>query len=113
MAARSAKRAGPLNLLKLLSGAERKTILFFMFYVYVLQSKKDKKRYIGFSADLKKRINEHNKGRVKITKNRLPLELIYYEAFKDKEAACRQELFYKTGQGRRILKKRLNFLGNN
>jgi putative endonuclease len=30
--------------------------------------------------DLKRRINEHNSGRVDSTKDRLPLKLIYYEA---------------------------------
>ena len=81
-----------------------------MFYVYILQSKKDKKLYTGFSKNLKERIEQHKKGRVEITKNRLPVELVYYEAFKDERAARRQELFYKTGQGRRILKKRLDFI---
>ena len=32
-------------------------------YVYVLESLKDGDRYIGFSKNLKKRIEEHNKGR--------------------------------------------------
>jgi putative endonuclease len=81
-----------------------------MFYIYILQSKKDKKLYTGFSKNLRERVQQHNKGRVKITKNRLPMELVYYEAFKDETAARRQELFYKTGQGRRILKKRLYFI---
>jgi len=81
-----------------------------MFYVYVLKSEKDNKLYTGFSIDLKKRIEEHNKGKVKITKVRRPLTLVYYEAFLDEKAARRQELFYKTGQGRRILKKRLSFV---
>ncbi|MDD2753784.1 MAG: GIY-YIG nuclease family protein [Candidatus Portnoybacteria bacterium] len=81
-----------------------------MFYVYVLKSEKDGNCYTGFSIDLKKRVEEHNKGRVEITKNRRPLLLVYYEAFLDEKAARRQELFYKTGQGRRILKKRLSFI---
>ncbi|MCX6730044.1 MAG: GIY-YIG nuclease family protein [Candidatus Portnoybacteria bacterium] len=81
-----------------------------MFYVYILQSKKDKKLYTGFSKDLKARLGQHNEGKVKITKNRLPMELVYYEAFKDERAARCQELFYKTGQGRRILQKRLYFI---
>ncbi len=78
-----------------------------MFYVYVLQSKKDRQRYIGFSADLKKRLSQHKSGKVVATKRRLPVELIYYEAFKSEKKAREQELFYKTGQGRRILNKRL------
>lgn len=81
-----------------------------MFYMYVLQSNKDKRLYVGFSADLKKRIEAHNLGKVEATKNRRPLELVYYEAFKNEKAAREQELFYKTGQGRRILNKRLSFL---
>jgi len=81
----------------------------FMYYVYVLYSVKDGRRYIGFSADLKRRVEDHYRGRVKITKNRRPLKLIYYEAFINESSAKRQELFYKTGQGRRILNKRLDF----
>lgn len=81
-----------------------------MYYVYILYNKKDNKFYIGYSADLKKRIEDHYNGKVEITKNRRPLKLVYYEAFIDNGAARRQELYYKTGQGRRILKKRLNFL---
>ena len=78
-----------------------------MFYVYVLKSHKDKHFYIGYTIDLKRRLNEHQKGTVQSTKGRLPIELVYYEAFKYEQDAKNQELFYKTGQGRRILKERL------
>ena len=78
-----------------------------MFYVYILQSKKDKRLYIGYSKDLQRRIKEHNEGKVKATQNRLPMELIYYEAYKYEKIAKKQEMFYKTGQGRRVLKKRV------
>ncbi len=81
-----------------------------MFYTYVLYSKKDHKLYIGYSADLKTRISKHLNGQVNITKNRLPLILVYYESFINEQAAREQELFYKTGQGRRVLKNRLKFL---
>ncbi len=94
---------------KPLSEAEprERLIIQNMYYVYVLKSKKDSRFYIGFSTDLKQRLKEHNEGKVKSTKSRRPLELVYYEAYKDENKARRQELFYKTGQGRRILKKRL------
>jgi len=81
-----------------------------MHYVYILYSEKDKKLYTGYSANLKERVENHLKGKVQITKNRLPLKLVYYEAFIDELAARQQEVFYKTGQGRRILKNRLKFL---
>lgn len=78
-----------------------------MFYVYILESLKDGKHYIGFTEDIERRIKEHSNGEVESTRIRRPLELVYYEAFKYEEDARKQELFYKTGQGRRILKKRL------
>lgn len=78
-----------------------------MFYVYVLKSLKDKKFYIGRTNNLKERLKQHNRGETTSTKVRRPLELVYYEAFKYKKDAQEQELFYKTGQGRRVLKSRL------
>jgi putative endonuclease len=50
-----------------------------MFFVYILISKKDNKRYIGMTSDLNRRLFEHNTGLVKSTKNRTPLELVYFE----------------------------------
>ncbi len=78
-----------------------------MYYVYVLKSHKDRQMYIGYTVDLRRRIKEHESGHVQSTKGRLPVELVYYEAFKYVRDAKAQELFYKTGQGRRILKARL------
>ena len=56
-----------------------------MFYVYILQSLKDEKFYIGSSGDLKRRMDEHGKGKVASTKNRRPLKLVCYEAYLTKE----------------------------
>ena len=79
-----------------------------MFYfTYVLASKLDGNLYVGFTNDLKARINRHNKGEVHATKNRRPLELIYYEACKNKENAIKREKYFKTGFGRRFLKERI------
>lgn len=78
-----------------------------MFYTYVLKSKKDNKIYIGFTSDLKKRIGEHINGDVEAIRNRRPLELIYYEACKNKDKALEREKYFKTGFGRRFLKKRI------
>ncbi|MFA4890231.1 MAG: GIY-YIG nuclease family protein [Candidatus Paceibacterota bacterium] len=78
-----------------------------MFYTYILQSQKDKKFYIGFSENLKQRFIEHSNGLVDATKNRWPLELVYYEACLDKQSALKREKYFKTGFGRRFLKNRL------
>lgn len=82
------------------------------FYVYVLFSLKDKSFYIGFSANLILRIQDHFAGKVVSTKDRLPLKLIYYEAFVNKKDAKKRERFLKSGSGHKFLKKQLvNCLG--
>lgn len=53
-----------------------------MYYVYILKSKIDNELYIGSTNDLKRRLSEHNAGKVMSTKARVPFNLIYYEAFK-------------------------------
>jgi putative endonuclease len=77
-----------------------------MFYTYVLKSKKDGELYVGFTRDLKKRFDEHNHGLVESTRNRIPFELIYYEACCNEKSAVAREKYFKTGFGRRFLKNR-------
>jgi len=74
-----------------------------MNYVYVLYSKKDQKLYTGCTKDLKKRFAEHNSGEVRSTKDRRPLEMIFYEAFTDIDDAFAREKWLKSGWGRRHL----------
>jgi len=78
-----------------------------MFYVYILKSKKDRELYTGFSTNLKERIKWHSEGKSQATKWRLPIELVYYEAYKDKKDATRREIFLKSGKGREIINKQL------
>lgn len=82
-----------------------------MYYTYVLRSKKDGKLYVGFTKDLKRRLEEHNKGAAESTRNRRPLILVYYEASLIEKDAEKREKYFKTGFGRRFLKNRLeNYL---
>lgn len=78
-----------------------------MFYVYVLKSQKDDGWYIGSTSDINKRLKFHNKGNVKSTKYRRPLELIYSEEFETRALAEKAEQYYKSGAGRLKLKKKL------
>lgn len=86
-----------------------------MQYVYILRSRKDNKMYTGCTKDLKKRVIMHNKGLVESTRDRVPLGLIYYEAFRNQEDAFNREKYLKTGWGRnqikQILKVELNLGG--
>lgn len=78
-----------------------------MYYVYILLSEKDNKFYIGFTSDLKRRLNEHNEGRTPSTKSRRPFKLIYYEAHLSKKDAERRESYFKTTKGKATLKQML------
>ncbi|MFH1829936.1 MAG: GIY-YIG nuclease family protein [Pseudomonadota bacterium] len=70
-----------------------------MHYTYVLRSKKDGKRYIGSTSDLKERVKKHNAGSVKSTKHRRPFELEYFETFESKREAESREKFFKSKIG--------------
>ena len=78
-----------------------------MFYVYVLESPKADKLYISLTADLKKRVLEHNRGLVFSTKPYSPWKLIHYEAYSNQKDAVRREKYFKTNQGARLLKRML------
>jgi len=76
-------------------------------YVYVLLSQKDKGLYVGSTDNLKVRFEIHQKGHVPSTKDRRPMQLIYYEACRDRKDARRREEYLKTTYGRRFIKQRL------
>ncbi len=78
-----------------------------MFYVYVLHSEFDQGLYIGFSADLRRRLAEHRQGLAFATSFRGPWRLIYYEAYLEEEDALGRERYLKSGGGRRFLKSQL------
>jgi putative endonuclease len=76
-------------------------------YVYVLRSRKDGDLYTGYTSDLRSRFEEHQSGAVRSTRNRLPVELVYYEACLSQADATKREKYLKTAWGKRYLKSRL------
>jgi putative endonuclease len=78
-----------------------------MWYIYLLQSRKDGHWYTGCAIDLRKRFKEHNEGLVSSTKGRGPFKVIYYEACFNKDDAFTREKYLKSGMGKRYLKNRL------
>lgn len=76
-----------------------------MYYVYILRSYKDQQLYTGFSLDLKARLKKHQSGKVLATKSRLPMRLIYYEAYVHERDAREREKYFKTGWGRNYIRK--------
>ena len=76
-------------------------------YVYVLKSDKDGKFYTGCTNDLRKRFNQHTMGQVTSTKDRLPVQIVYYEMCLDQSDAFAREKYLKTGMGKRYINNRL------
>ena len=79
-----------------------------MFYVYLLESKKDKDFYIGSTNNLRKRLVEHNSGKVQSTAHRKPFVLLYYEAYLEEgDARTRESSLKLRGQARVYLLRRI------
>jgi len=75
-----------------------------MYYIYVLISLKDRKFYVGFTTDLKRRFHRHEKGEIPATRYRRPFKLLYFEGFANKKDALVREKYLKSGYGRDQLK---------
>lgn len=77
-------------------------------YVYILKSLKNNSLYIGYTANLRKRFEEHNAGKNLATKPFRPYKLIFYEAFLNKTDVKNREVYLKSGYGRKTIKGFLN-----
>ena len=77
-----------------------------MYYVYVLKSLRNNKRYTGYTQkDPIDRLKDHNSGSSDWTRRNGPFNLSYFETFSDKRSALKREKYLKTGAGRRFLDK--------
>lgn len=78
-----------------------------MYYVYFLKSLNPSFRYVGYTSNLKSRLDEHNRGLNKSTKPYLPFELDAYIAVKTEKMAKNLERYFKTGSGIAFTRKRI------
>jgi len=76
-----------------------------MYYLYVLLNDAKTKTYTGVTADVEKRLREHNAGRVESSLPYRPYRIIHVELFKTLKEARQKEKFYKSTTGRRRLKE--------
>ena len=74
-------------------------------YVYVLQSLKDEKYYIGYSTDVKARLQFHNSGLQRSTRHRIPFRLVHYEEYFSKSEALAREKQIKSWKGGKAFKE--------
>jgi len=79
-----------------------------MFYVYILRSvNHPDQTYIGYSSDLKQRLQYHNGGKCKHTSKFMPWHIEFYCAFKVKSKAIDFEKYLKSHSGKAFTNKRL------
>jgi putative endonuclease len=81
----------------------RKPVELQMAWVYVLWSDRLRKRYVGCTEDVAKRLEEHNAGRTPFTRRGIPWALIHSEVIETLGEARKREQFLKSGAGRRWL----------
>ena len=71
-----------------------------MYYVYILQWKRNNNFYVGYTDNLERRLKQHQK--------QDNFKLIYYEAYQSEKAARQREKRLKYyGSAWRALKKRI------
>ena len=81
------------------------------YYVYVIAARKNLKitTYVGYTNNLKKRLNLHNKGKgAKFTRGR-HWKIIYVEKYSTKSEAISREYYIKKNRKfRNLIKKQFN-----
>jgi putative endonuclease len=75
-----------------------------MFFVYIIKSEVDGRFYKGLTANLERRIKEHNSTKTKSTKAYIPWVLVYKEEFQTRKEARDKEKYFKSGIGRDYIK---------
>jgi predicted GIY-YIG superfamily endonuclease len=79
-----------------------------VWYVYLLESESTAgQRYVGVTADLKRRLGEHNAGKSSHTSKFKPWQLVTYIAFSNQAQAEAFETYLKSGSGHAFANKRL------
>jgi len=80
-----------------------------MYYVYIIQSiNNSEKIYIGYTQNIKERVQKHNHGGSTYTKEHRPWKLVFYCALNSKYKALQFEKYLKSHSGRAFIKKRLS-----
>jgi putative endonuclease len=67
-----------------------------MFFVCILQSKKDFSFYVGQCGNLDSRMSKHYDGMSKYTSGKRPWKLVYFELYKTRSEAIKREIQIKS-----------------
>lgn len=62
-----------------------------MWFVYILYSATSDRYYVGYTADVRERVCQHNDGWGRYTRRGIPWGVVYTEQFATKRAAIQRE----------------------
>lgn len=79
-----------------------------MYWVYVVRSLKDDKHYIGYTNNLNRRLQDHDRGKSESVKYRGPFVLVHREEYSTKLEAIRREKQIKNYKGGEAFRRLLN-----
>ena len=74
-----------------------------MYTMYVLHSKRLDRFYVGYTNDLTRRLNEHNRIKGKFTDVGIPWVLVYKETYATKKAAMDREKLIKSKKSKKFI----------
>ena len=77
-------------------------------FVYILQSLKDRKYYIGETTNVENRLLFHNSGQQRSTKSRIPFVIVLVEQYENRELALKREKQIKNWKGGNAFKSLIN-----
>lgn len=78
-----------------------------MYYAYIIQSEVDGSLYKGQCENIEIRLKQHNAGKIKSIKSKIPFKIIYTEEFESRDESITREKYFKTAAGRRHIKLKL------
>ena len=79
-----------------------------MYLTYIIYSKSKDKYYVGYTHDLKLRLERHNSGWSKSTKSGISWELVYHEKFETKSEAIKRENEIKRKKSKKYIEELIN-----
>jgi putative endonuclease len=102
----SSAKCAPRNAVKWGLKLCSKLLPSILYYAYILKLINNS-YYHGSSSDIQQRLQDHERGIVKSTKDLRPVKLVFYAAFATKIKAVAFEKYLKSSSGHAFRNKRL------
>ncbi|MDI6883192.1 MAG: GIY-YIG nuclease family protein [Patescibacteria group bacterium] len=69
--------------------------IFLKMFTYLIKSLKDGSYYTGITNNIERRLQEHNRGILNVTKSKRPWELVYWKKHPAYSEARKHERWFK------------------